>query len=556
MERKTLPNNFFKESEVLLGILTLCATHAQGQEGSIGKLGNIIGKAEIVRGGKNISAAKGMDVFTTDVLVTSPKTAVKIQFIDGSTFMAFENASIKIEEYKVQANGNSVSLKSAINVVKGKVRFFVKPKPNGSNDSTFKTPNAVMGIRGTSGFIDTTIPGKTQLVVLTGKVEIRNPQAPQIPVMVGANQMTDVVGRQNPTLPKEAPASLLSNLNSDATNVDQGRPPAQGSDSQKESGDGKGEEKKDDSKKDDSKKEESKQDDSKKDDAKKDDAKKDDAKKDEPKKDDSKKDDAKKDDAKKDEPKKDDSKKDEPKKDDAKKDEPKKSEPKKDDAKKDDSKNSEPKGKKESGDGNANSDKKDSKPAGNKDSGAPPKKSDDAPPSRTENKESPSSSQQQNANSRGEKPSGLAQDGNSQAATPKDTKQELAPPPPSAKPAPVNVERKTVFTPEGTTVVSVKDQNLQSMTVPVAGGIGPVSSQMSSKTQAAGGESAAPAKPAPIQVEAYKPPDVLREVSKVTEVNKTVEQTVTTVTQPVQQAVKQDVLPAKKNVKIKVTLPQ
>lgn len=189
---------------------------------SIGKLGNVLGKAEIVRDGKSLSATKGMEIFATDELITTDKTAVKILFHDGGTFMAFEKASVKISEYQVKTNGKDTNVKSAFDIAKGKVRFFVKPQANGKNDVTIKTANAVMGIRGTSGFIDATDPSKTQLVVLTGKVEVSNPKLPGQTVMVPPNQFTDVVGARPPTGPKPAPINLLSNLNSEASSVDAG----------------------------------------------------------------------------------------------------------------------------------------------------------------------------------------------------------------------------------------------------------------------------------------------------------------------------------------------
>ena len=203
-------------------VLALGAVPALADGKPIGSLGSIIGKAQILRGDKSLPATKGMAVFASDSLVTADKTAVKIQFEDGGTFMAFENAKVKIEEYKFKAGGEGGgSLKSAFEIAKGKVRFFVKPQPKGSNDTKYKTANAVMGIRGTSGFIDASKPGQTQLVVLTGKVEVSNPASPNQKVIVPANQMTEVTGRAGvPTPPKPAPVALMTSLNSEANRVD------------------------------------------------------------------------------------------------------------------------------------------------------------------------------------------------------------------------------------------------------------------------------------------------------------------------------------------------
>jgi hypothetical protein len=179
----------------------------------VGKLGALIGKAFVVRDGQRLPAKKGMEIFSSDALVTEPKAVVKIQFTDGGNFMAFENSNVTIEEYNVKRQGDKLSLKSAFDIAQGKVRFFVKPGENRNNDSTFKTKNAVMGIRGTSGYIDAR-GGKTQLVVTTGKVQVSNPANLAASVMVPANHVTEVVGSSLPTAPRVAPPELLQNLRS------------------------------------------------------------------------------------------------------------------------------------------------------------------------------------------------------------------------------------------------------------------------------------------------------------------------------------------------------
>lgn len=191
--------------------LMVFASETAWAKSAVGKLGALIGKAHIVRDGAKIPAKKGMEVFATDALVTEPKAVVKIEFTDGGMFMAFENSSVTIEEYDVKRQGDKLSLKSAFDIAKGKVRFFVKPGENRQNDATYKTKNAVMGIRGTSGFIETS-GDKTQLVVTTGKVEVKNPINPAQSVLVPANHVTEVLGNRMPTQPKAASPELLQNL--------------------------------------------------------------------------------------------------------------------------------------------------------------------------------------------------------------------------------------------------------------------------------------------------------------------------------------------------------
>jgi FecR protein len=221
----------FKLLRLILAALCLAtfvfyfSSYAQAPEG-IGTLSNVIGKVEILRSGKTLTAEKGFVLLETDELITFDKTAVKIVFNDGSSLMAFQNARVKVAEYKIKAKGNDTNdVKSAIDVVKGKVRFFVKPQEEsdsatGKTDAKFKTSNSVMGIRGTSGFIDASVPGNTQIIVTTGTVQVTSIADPSKSVLVPANRFTEVVGNKAPTLPKAIPPIILNKLNSDATAVD------------------------------------------------------------------------------------------------------------------------------------------------------------------------------------------------------------------------------------------------------------------------------------------------------------------------------------------------
>jgi FecR protein len=210
-------NSYFAMGSAIVALNSLVALAA---ESAIGSIGSLLGKATIVREGKSIPATKGMPIFASDSLNTEANAAVKLVFDDGGTFMAFEKASVKISEYSLKKEGGVTNLKSAFDIAKGKVRFFVKPDPNKKVDAKYKTSNAVMGIRGTSGFIDATNPNKTQLVVITGKVEVVNPKFPNKSVFVTPNLMTEVGGKTPPTVPKLAPANLVKNLNAEAVKTD------------------------------------------------------------------------------------------------------------------------------------------------------------------------------------------------------------------------------------------------------------------------------------------------------------------------------------------------
>lgn len=228
MDIQRRANKFLLPLILSSAVMLLQPDMSKGAEPPIGKLDNIIGEVAVIRAGKTLATKdvkKGMPVYATDRLITKGKATAKITFLEGTkesgSFIAFENSDFKIEEYKSQKEGDKVSLKSAFDIAKGKVRFFVKPEANKKIDAKYKTKNAVMGIRGTSGVIDATDPNKTQLVVMTGKVEVSNPLDPSKSVMVPANQMTSVDAGKPPAPPKPA-GDLILKLNSETNAVDPG----------------------------------------------------------------------------------------------------------------------------------------------------------------------------------------------------------------------------------------------------------------------------------------------------------------------------------------------
>lgn len=201
------------------------SSSAQAPQG-IGRLSHVIGKVEVLRSDETLTVEKDFVLFETDEVITFDKTAVKIVFYDGSNLMAFQNATVKVAEYKIKAKGGGVNdVKSDIDIVKGKVRFFVKPQEKnkartGKTDAKFKTSNSVMEIHGTSGFIDASVSENTQIIVTTGSVQVTSIADPSKSVVVPANQFTEVFGNKAPTIPKEIPPVNLNKLNSDAVVVD------------------------------------------------------------------------------------------------------------------------------------------------------------------------------------------------------------------------------------------------------------------------------------------------------------------------------------------------
>ncbi|MGY3805372.1 FecR family protein [Pigmentibacter ruber] len=178
----------------------------------VGKIENIVGKAEFIVGKETVPVKRGDLIHPTDVIKTGENTIVKILFYDGADIILYEKSELKIKEYTVNLESEKKSLKGVFEDIKGKIRFFVKPDKTVQNDVKYKTNNAVMGVRGTGGFIVAPETGETQLVVTTGKVELSNPAQPDIIQEVSENQWGKIVGNEPPPPPEPVTPELIQSL--------------------------------------------------------------------------------------------------------------------------------------------------------------------------------------------------------------------------------------------------------------------------------------------------------------------------------------------------------
>lgn len=190
----------------------LCFSVEIFAEEEVGKIENTIGTAVNIKGTEIIPLKRGDPVHPSDIIKTEANSIAKILFFDGANIILYENSELNIKEYKVNLESEKKSLKSVFENVKGKIRFFVKPDPTVENDVKYKTNNAVMGIRGTSGFIVSPSGGETQLVVTTGKVELSNPAQPNIVQEVQENQWGKIIGEAPPPPPEPVTPQLLEEL--------------------------------------------------------------------------------------------------------------------------------------------------------------------------------------------------------------------------------------------------------------------------------------------------------------------------------------------------------
>ncbi len=210
-----------KFSSAFLVVLPLMAhNHALAAEQSIGAVAAFSGPVMIQRAGGNLAATKGMPLSSSDALQTGAGGVVQVKFNDGSSFTLYENSNIRIDKYRATSKVARGVSETAFDILQGKLKFFVNPRKEKKNETQFRSKTALMGIRGTSGIIDVASSGETQLVVLTGLVEVKNPKFPNMSIAVAPNFSTRVNPGAAPQPPRpvspENLKTLLPSVSSDA----------------------------------------------------------------------------------------------------------------------------------------------------------------------------------------------------------------------------------------------------------------------------------------------------------------------------------------------------
>ena len=137
----------------------------------------------IERGGRSIAAVLAMPVLIGDKIETTAQSNLTIVLSDGSEISLSESSSIVIDQTMV----GTARADSFINLFKGRLHSVVNPRGGTLPAFEVRTPNAVVGVRGTD-FETEYVEGKpspgfpkcsryTDVGVYLGVVEVRNPTA-------------------------------------------------------------------------------------------------------------------------------------------------------------------------------------------------------------------------------------------------------------------------------------------------------------------------------------------------------------------------------------------
>ncbi len=132
----------------------------------IGKVAELTGDATATRlDGTKLTLAKDVPVFQGDVIETAEGTALKVVFVDESTFAVGESARMVLDEF-VYDRG-TLEGSSSFSVIEG-VFVFVSGgiAENNPDQMVVKTPVATMGIRGTAVAVQAAEESEQNLIIL------------------------------------------------------------------------------------------------------------------------------------------------------------------------------------------------------------------------------------------------------------------------------------------------------------------------------------------------------------------------------------------------------
>ena len=137
----------------LLAVFLLTAPAAFAQE-FVGGLRKVTGSGTIIRDGRQIIAKDGIRIKMGDKLITGATGAMGVIFTDNTRISLGSNSEININQYVFQPDKENFSFLTEL--IQGTASYISGTIGRLSPKSVqFKTPTAVVGIRGTSFLVKT-----------------------------------------------------------------------------------------------------------------------------------------------------------------------------------------------------------------------------------------------------------------------------------------------------------------------------------------------------------------------------------------------------------------
>jgi len=140
------------------------ASDAAPANNSVGQVATVQGSATVTRGTAAAAALQVADpIFKNDTLTTGADSTLGVTFDDETTFSLSANTRIVVNEFVYQQGGGANA--ASFNVAIGTAAFVASLVAKTGN-MTITTPDAAIGIRGTTGVVDVPAAGATTAPVI------------------------------------------------------------------------------------------------------------------------------------------------------------------------------------------------------------------------------------------------------------------------------------------------------------------------------------------------------------------------------------------------------
>lgn len=161
---------------------------------SVGKIISLEGRAFIKKENSNFKKLRMTDLIENgDILKTSYKSRIKISFVDNSIIYVAPKSQFKIENYKY--NKEKKERNSVLNLLGGRVKLLVAKLSSKKRNFKIKTATATVGVRGTEFIVSTEITNESEILVLSGSVEVINPlDETKQSILLGKNDILKTIG--------------------------------------------------------------------------------------------------------------------------------------------------------------------------------------------------------------------------------------------------------------------------------------------------------------------------------------------------------------------------
>jgi hypothetical protein len=144
-------------------------------------------------------------VHVGDELKTGPGGTAMLELPDGSYMVVSENTNLTIQDFW------SSNLKSMVNVMLGKVRFYIQRFGGKPNPYRVTTPTALIAVRGTTFEVNIDAGQMTEVRCLEGRVTVETAGLPDREVILDEGRKTLVRPGEYPTPPVANDEALARN---------------------------------------------------------------------------------------------------------------------------------------------------------------------------------------------------------------------------------------------------------------------------------------------------------------------------------------------------------